>query len=656
MHRKIHSSRQRFDEYLDDLHERQQAGNGKPSPEGPKPNTNGQHGKPIHHARVRSSLELVREFYQLMKSQRGPVAFALFTLTISTILGLIPPLATKFVIDYVLGNETTPAWLTDPLPLLADPWNLLLFITAAAFFISLLKTALHLWGRWYATRATKHLQLTIRRRVFAHTMRLPLHRVYELKSGGVASILREDAGSVGDLIFGMVYNPWRAVIQLIGSLCVLAWVDWRLLLGTLVLIPAVYFTHRTWIKQIRPRYRDVRNRRTDVDGHAAESFGGMRVVRAFSGQRAETSRFMNTNHLMGRQELNTWWWARTMEVIWGLLIPIGCLGVLLYGGSQVLKGQLTLGDLMMFLTYLLFLLEPLTVLAQSATQFQNSLSGLDRILDLLEEPREMPPVPNAVTLQKTEVAGQVRLENVSFQYPGNQEFALHEVTLIAEPGETVALVGPSGAGKTTLCNLVARFYDPTAGQVLIDGIDLKDIEVENYRSLLGLVEQDVFLFDGTIAENIGYANRHAEMEELYQAAQVANALEFIERMPHGFETIIGERGVKLSGGQRQRIAIARAVLADPRILILDEATSNLDTESERLIQQSLEQLMQSRTCFVIAHRLSTIAHADRIAVIEAGTITEVGNHEELMKANGRYREMVLLQVNMQKHLVNAGKP
>ncbi|MCA9072769.1 MAG: ABC transporter ATP-binding protein, partial [Planctomycetaceae bacterium] len=487
MHRRIVSSRQRFQDYLKSFQERQRAKEGHSAT--PTKTSNAEANlKPLQQTQVRSSWELIRQFFVLMKPYRSPVYYALATLTVSTILGLIPPAATKFVVDYVLVKEKIPDWLTTRFPLLAVRWNLLLFITLAAFGISVLKTVIHLWGRWYATKATKSMQMAIRRKSFAHAMRLPLHRVYELKSGGVASILREDAGSVGDLIFGMVYNPWRAAIQLLGSLCVLAWVDWRLLLGTLVLIPAVYFTHRTWVKQIRPRYRDVRNRRTDVDGKAAESFGGMRVVRAFSGQRAETSRFMNTNHLLGRQELNTWLWARSMEVVWGFLIPVGCLSVLLYGGWQVETDRLTLGDLMMFLTYLLFLLEPITVLAQSATQFQNSLSGLDRILDLLAEPREMPPTPDSITFEKSQVRGQIQLENVSFQYPGSQEFALQNISFTAEPGQTVALVGPSGAGKTTLCNLVARFYDPSEGRVLLDGHNLRDIEVENFRSLLGLVE------------------------------------------------------------------------------------------------------------------------------------------------------------------------
>jgi ATP-binding cassette subfamily B protein/subfamily B ATP-binding cassette protein MsbA len=242
------------------------------------------------------------------------------------------------------------------------------------------------------------------------------------------------------------------------------------------------------------------------------------------------------------------------------------------------------------------------------------------------------------------VTGRITFEDVDFQYPGAEKYALQGVNLDVQPGQIVALVGPSGAGKTTLCNLVARFYDPTVGRVLLDGRDLRDIKVESYRGLLGIVEQDVFLFDGTIAENIGYGNRNATRDDIERAAAVANAAEFIAELPGGYETLIGERGVKLSGGQRQRLAIARAVLADPRILILDEATSNLDTESERLIQSGLAALMRDRTSFVIAHRLSTIAHADLIAVVEGGRIVETGTHAELMSVGGRYRDMVLLQI------------
>ena len=285
-------------------------------------------------------------------------------------------------------------------------------------------------------------------------------------------------------------------------------------------------------------------------------------------------------------------------------------------------------------------------LASSATQFQNSLSGLDRILDLLDEPREMQSTADSVRVNRDATVGKIEFRDVNFTYPGTDTPALQDVNLIVNSGQVVALVGPSGAGKTTLCNLVARFYDTTTGTVFLDDRDLKDYDVESFRGLLGVVEQDVFLFDGTIGQNIAYAHRDASPAEIRAAADAANASEFINNMTHGMQTVIGERGVRLSGGQRQRLAIARAILADPRILILDEATSNLDTDSERMIQDSLVQLMNGRTSFVIAHRLSTIAGADLICVVERGRITQTGTHQELMRSGGKYKAMVEQQVQM----------
>jgi ATP-binding cassette, subfamily B, bacterial len=634
---KMHSSsRERFEHYRRQVKQKELPTGGYHSTDEPRSAKN----------RVRSATQLAWQFFRLLRAYRWQTFLILLSAATATLIGLLPPAGTKFVIDYGLNHQPLPQRWLNWFPSLANPRQLLLVVVIAVSAISLVKIVIQLWGRWYATKISKQIQLNIRRRVFEHAVRLPLHRVQEIRSGGVASILREDGGSVGELMFGMLFNPWQAIIQLIGSLAILAWVDWTLLLGAIVLLPTVYFTHRAWINNIRPQFRVIRKQREQIDASATESFAGMRIVRAFSRQKREAARFTTENNLMARQELYAWWWMRAIEAIWAALIPIASAALLFFGGLRVLDGHMTIGDLTLFTVFLVMLLEPLSTLAQSATQFQNSLSGLDRVLDLLGESREMPSTPNSLKADPHSVTGRIALEHVSFTYPGSDRPALGDVNLLVEAGQMVALVGPSGAGKTTLSNLVARFYDPTSGRVTLDGRDLRDYDVESFRLLLGVVEQDVFLFDGTIAQNIGYARRNATAEEIRAAAEAANATEFIDQMSAGMQTIIGERGVRLSGGQRQRLAIARAILADPKLLILDEATSNLDTESERMIQQSLATLMRGRTSFVIAHRLSTISRADLIVVIENGRISQTGTHAELMSKGGKYRAMVQQQIHM----------
>jgi ATP-binding cassette subfamily B protein len=639
MTRHTRSSRRRFQKYQENSKKKAQTRR--------KDKVLAWHSQERSAQRTRSFGELFRTFLGRLAPYRKSMAIALGTLTIATILSLIPPVVTKFAVDQVFNGEPLPETLLRLVPgsqnIPKTPVDQLMILVGIVVVVSVISTLLGITGRWKATQTVKRLQSSMRHEAFDHASKLPLHKVQELTSGGATSLIREDAGGVADLVFAMIYNPWRAIIQLLGSLTVLAFVDWRLLVGAVTLFPLIWYTHRTWIGRIRPMYRDIRMQRQEIDSHATESFGGMRVVRGFARSRSESSRYVTGNHVMLRKEIYVWWWARGVELAWSLLLPMASAALLWFGGKQVIDGTITTGDLVMFLAYLAMLFGPIETLANSATMFQTNLAGLDRVLDLVEEPREMPDVEGAREIRSAQVEGRMRLENLSFNYPDSDMPALEGLSFEVEPGSLVALVGRSGAGKTTCCNLVARFYDPTGGRILLDGEDIRDITLDSYRRLLGIVEQDVFLFDGTVRSNIGYGRRGATDEEILRAAELAAADDFIEALPNGLDTVIGERGFKLSGGQRQRLAIARAILADPRILILDEATSNLDTESEKKIQEGLTELMRGRTSFVIAHRLSTIMHADLIVVLGDGRVLETGRHDELMQTSGAYRRMVVLQ-------------
>jgi ATP-binding cassette subfamily B protein/subfamily B ATP-binding cassette protein MsbA len=611
--------------------------------------------------RSRSFRELLQQFFSIVGKNRTDIIWSLAFLTFGSTIGLIPPAATKIVFDNILDDQKLPDSITSTFPSLSDKTTLLSVIAIGTVALALISLAFSVRARWIATRTTKRIQVAIRRKAFMHATSLPLHRVHQLRSGGAASLVREDAGAIGELVFGLCYNPWRAIIQLIGILIILLFVDWRLLIFSMVLFPIVFFTHRTWISRIRPLWRSIRGTRQHCDAMVTESFGGARVVRSFSRQRTEASNWIRSNHLLVRKELLAWWLSRGIDIAWSVLIPIATAALLWFGGWQVLHDReliatgeltaseaITAGDLVMFLTYLAMLMGPLATLAESATQLQNSLAALDRVLDLFREPTEQDEHIGRNIVTKTTSRGIVSFADVCFKYPGTDIDVLHNITFEAEEGETIALVGPSGSGKTTLCNLVAAFYNSTSGVIQLDGTPLQEINLDSYRTLLGIVEQDIFLFEGTIASNIAYGKRGATQEEIQLSAKQAAADTFISEFKHGYQTEIGERGVKLSGGQRQRIAIARALLADPRILILDEATSNLDTGSERLIQRSLTTLLKNRTSFVIAHRLSTIRDANQILVLDKGEIIESGTHDDLMARSNKYHDMVVLQTQPQQ--------
>ncbi len=606
--------------------------------------------------RNRSFGELFGRLLGMLGHHRKSLGFALGALAVSTLASLIPLYAPKIVFDHVLDDQPAPGWLQPALDAVPSSSGRLGVLIAVSLALTAVSIAVGLLGRWTATRISKLVGARVRRQVFEHAASLPLPRVQALRSGGVSSILRDDASAPGSLVFEMLYNPARAILQLLGSLAILAVIEVRLLGLALVLLPTVWLTHRTWIARVRPLWREVRRTRRDIDARSTESFAGIRVVRGFSRSGAETAAFARQTHLMARQELHTWWWMRGVDTAWALLIPVATAALLYYGSLRIIADRaavegglitatqaFTVGGLVAFLTYLGALLGPIASLAATATNLQNSLAGLDRTLDLLDEPTELEGTSGTVIVNDQTTAGRVTFEAVGFAYPGSDTPALEGIELDALPGQTVALVGPSGAGKSTLCNLVARFYSPTSGRLLLDGTDVSELTIDSYRRLLGIVEQDIFLFDGTIRQNIAYARRDADQHAVERAAKLAHADEFIDAMDEGYDTIIGERGVRLSGGQRQRLAIARAILADPKILILDEATSNLDSHSEQLIQNALTTLRQERTSFIIAHRLSTIRTADQILVLQGGRVVQRGTHDELAEQDGLYRSMLALQ-------------
>ncbi|AWT36329.1 ABC transporter ATP-binding protein [Deinococcus arenae] len=489
----------------------------------------------------------------------------------------------------------------------------------------------------------------LRRAVFAHLLTLSPRFFGEHKTGDLTSRLTSDVGTVQTVTSTALAQLAAQSVSLVGAVVLLVTTSPRLSLLTLAVIPLVIGTAVTIGRRIRRVSREVQDAVAGANASAEEAISGVRVVQSFTAEGVEEGRYgqgVTQSFLAALKR------ARLQALMAGVMsfLTFGALAVVLwYGGRLVMAGSLTPGNLVTFLFYALQVGGTVVALTGVFNQFQEALGASGRIFELLDERSDLPQPAQPAPLARAE--GRVSFEGVSFTYDGDSDSdaggtraaVLRDVTLDVPAGQVVALVGPSGAGKTTLVNLIPRFWDVTGGTLRVDGRDVRDYALTDLRAQVGLVPQETLLFSGTVRENILYGRPGARPDEVEAAARAANAHEFIRAFPQGYDTVVGERGVKLSGGQRQRVAIARAILKDPRILILDEATSALDNESEALVQAALERLMQGRTTFVIAHRLSTIRGADRILVMDAGRVTEDGTHAQLLAAGGLYRDLYELQ-------------
>jgi len=547
-----------------------------------------------------------------------------------SVLEIIQPLFARYIFDDVLLADLTQA---------EKLWRLKL---AGSAFLALVAVTviLGIVRSWNQRLLNVRVLLTLRRALFERLLNLPLDHLSELKVGGILCRLTDDINKTSGLMQMAVISPGVAVLRLSIAMVILFWINWKLALTALGVIPPIMLLSLIAIRRIRPIYRAIRKDVALVDGRVGEAFQGIRAVRAFGGERREESEYTVGHHAITRMRM----YAAKREIViwstWGFIIALNSVVVMWAGGYWYIQGQATIGDIGAFQVYVLYLLNPVWQIVESLTELQRSLAAMERVFEVLESPADKPDRPDASECSaKVE---SIRFDNVSFASNQDQS-VIHNFDLHVTGGSVVALVGKSGAGKTTITDLVARFYDPTEGRITLNGTDLRMYKLASYRNLLSVVQQEVFLFDGTVFDNIAYASREATKDDVVQAAILANAHEFISDLKDGYESIIGERGVKLSGGQRQRLSIARALLADPAILILDEATSNLDTESEQLIQNSINELLKDRTTFVIAHRLSTITHADLIVVLDEGRIVEKGSHEELLKLDGIYADMIRRQ-------------
>jgi ABC-type multidrug transport system fused ATPase/permease subunit len=566
----------------------------------------------------------------LIWQHRRRLALGLSLMLVNRLAGLVAPWSTKWLMDEVVAKNR---------------WELLPNIALAVGAATLVESATSFGNSQILGVAAQRAITEMRKDVEAHVMRLPIRYFDSTKTGILISRIMTDAEGIRNLVGTGLVQLTGSIITAVIALGILFYLNWRLTCVTIVILGTFGGGMAMAFNRLRPLFRER--------GRLAESLGGVRIVKSYTAEKREELVFAKGAHRLFRNVAKSLTGVSAVTAFSSLVIGAIVIAMILIGGSSIRAGRMTIGEIVAYLSFTALMTMPVIQLASIGTQLTEAFAGLDRIREIRQMATEDDEDASKQTLPH--VRGDLLFDDVVFEYnPGVP--VLKHVSFRAPAGSTTALVGSSGSGKSTLISLVMTFNRPVSGRVLVDGHDLMTVKLRDYRSQLGVVLQDNFLFDGTIAENIAYGNPHASRDEIKAVSHIAHCDEFIEGFEKQYDTIVGERGVRLSGGQRQRVAIARAILANPRILILDEATSSLDSESEALIQDGLRSLRQGRTTFVIAHRLSTIQSADQILVIEQGEIVERGTHDELLVKGGRYRQLYDKQYRFEKdRFINPGE-
>ena len=562
-----------------------------------------------------------REARTLLHQHRQALALGLALMVVSRAAGFVLPASTKYLIDHVLAQHNSH--LLMPLALAVGVATLIQALTSYA-------------NSQVVSVAAQRAIMTMRQRVQDHILHLPIRYFDTTKSGVIIARVMNDAEGIRNLVGTGLIQLVGGVLTAALALGVLFWLNWKLTLATLVFLAAFGGAMAVAFNRLRPLFKARSEITADITGRLAESIGGVRILKVYVAEDRESGIFKAGAERLFRNIAGTITGVSAITAFSTAIV--GGIGVLIMvvGGRAIFAGRMTLGDLIMYTFFVGLMAAPVMQIANIGTQVSEAFAGLDRIREILDLPTEDQEDLNRASLPT--VTGQVTFEDVHFEYETDTP-VLRGISFEVPSGSTVALVGSSGSGKSTIIGLLMAFNRPQQGRILVDGHDLQTVRLKDYRAKLGVVMQDNFLFDGTVAENIGFAKPGATREEIEAVGRVAYVGEFVDRFEAGYDTVVGERGVKLSGGQRQRVAIARAILADPRVLILDEATSSLDSESEAMIRDGLRKLRTGRTTFVIAHRLSTIETADQILVIEGGAIVERGRHAELVNLGGRYKQL-----------------